>query len=76
MDLEMRIANTKNEFEDILRYVLQSKEQSLANIEKTIFRRLMKIGLGLLMIFISKFTQNYEKLCVDQPGNTLNFRVV
>lgn len=68
--MEQLITQTKKQFDDILTYVQgDAQGQQLREVEKGIFRALLKLGLGLLLVFLQqKGIGNKGKIHTDKDG--------
>ncbi len=76
MIVEELLLTARNEFEEVLQYVTGDNDTQISDMEKGIFRRLLKIGLMLLLIYIQKFAVKAGNCHVDKNGMKREFHSV
>ena len=68
MILEELLTIARSEFEQVLQYVTETDNTQVSDIEKGIFRHLLKIGFILLLMYIQKFAVKVANHHVDKNG--------
>lgn len=76
MIVEELLITARNEFERVLQYVTEANNTQVSDIEKGIFRHLLKIGFILLLMYIQKFAVKVTNHHVDKNGLKREFHSV
>jgi len=73
MIAEELLTTARNEFERVLQYVTETNNTRISDMEKGIFRHLLKIGFMLLLMYIQKFAVKAADYHVDKSGQKRGF---
>jgi len=76
MIAEELINTARNEFERVLQYVVKTDNTQISDMEKGIFRHLLKIGFILLLVYVQKFAVKVTNCHIDKNGVKREFHSV
>lgn len=68
MFVEELVFTARNQFEEVLQFVTDTNNTQIADMEKGIFQRLLKIGFILLLAYVQKFAVKAMDHHVDKSG--------
>jgi len=68
MIVEELVLTARNQFEEVLQYATGANNTQIADMEKGIFQRLLKIGFILLVLYVQKFAVKVMNHHVDKSG--------
>jgi len=68
------VQEIRQEFESMLQYVEQSENETAYTAERNIFKRLLKMGYGLMVLFFSLQAERYPRAAIEnEKGETLPY---
>ena len=68
MIAEELVATARSEFERVLQYVTETNNIQISDMEKGIFRHLLKIGFILLLMYVRRFAIKVTDCHIDKNG--------
>jgi len=68
MIAEELVTTARNEFERVLQYVMEANNIQISDMEKGIFRHLLKIGFILLLVYVQRFAIKVTNCHIDKNG--------
>ena len=59
------VQEIRQEFESMLHYVKHNENETAYEAERNIFKRLLKMGHGLMLLFFSLQAERYPRIAIE-----------